>query len=350
MKQGLNIDELKHTVFGMNKHDVIVPANNLEVNLFHGVSAMKNISGTQFLPITDHAFGQVASDLGIPRSFVKNLNETDNFELLQHNTNTLLKQSSKSRLLRINNEQGIRGYLSNSFSTTYDNDMILKSVMPVLEDMGDDIEIESCSLTDTKMYLKVTSKRLQGDVKVGDPVCGGISIVNSEVGMSFYSENEFIKRLVCDNGMVRSNNISSFRKMHRGERKGLGVVAPDTTRAIQEAIALQIRDSIKRALDPERFQQSLLMMKEIAGRKIAGKVPKVIEELGRTVGFTKDDGEEILKHFVEGGDLSQWGLLNATTRYSQDVTSYDKATNLELIGGKILELTPRQWTNISEAA
>ncbi len=37
------------------------------------------------------------------------------------------------------------------------------------------------------------------------------------------------------------------------------------------------------------------------------------------------------------------------TRTSQDVESYDRASELEQLGGQILELAPSQWRTIAEA-
>ena len=50
-------------------------------------------------------------------------------------------------------------------------------------------------------------------------------------------------------------------------------------------------------------------------------------------------------------DLSKWGMANSITRYSQDAdVSYDRATELEAIGGKVLDLKPSQWKSVQEAA
>ncbi len=348
MKQGLSINQLASEILSQKKLDTVLPSNQLAVDIGQE-RQFCTINGFQ-TSMTQHAMNQVATDMGIPTSYVRKLRESNNIDLLNDNFNTLLERSDKARLFRTTDTHGLRGYLSNSYSTDYDNIVILESIMPVLQEMGDDIEIKSCALTDTRMYLKVTSKRLEGEVTRGDVVAGGISIVNSEVGMSFYAENEFIERLVCTNGMVRPHNLSTFRKMHRGSRMDFGTVPTDTSYAVKQAIALQIRDSVRQALSPDRFQQTLGMMQNTTERKINGKLPEVIKTLGKTVGFTQDEGDGILNYLAEGGDLSQWGLLNAVTRYSQDVESYDRATQLEVIGGKILELTPHQWRNVSEAA
>jgi len=353
MKQDLSLQDLARKVqfVSDNKHDFVVPANNIRFDIDeHGIRFSDEYKAKFDGLVTPHAFNQVTTDVGIPATYARKLNESKNHELLQTNVNTLVSQQDKNRMLRLV-ENDMRGYLSDSFSTDYDNDTILKALLPVLHDMGDSIEVRSCSLTDTKMYLKVISKKLTGDVKVSDPVSGGLSIVNSEVGMSFYSENEFIERLVCLNGMTRPNNISSFRKMHRGSRKNVGMIQRDTLYATRQAIALQIRDSVTAALSPARFQQTLEDMRATTERKISGKPEEAIRELGKQVGFTQTEGDEIFKHLIEGGDLSQWGLVNAVTRYSQyKNVNYDRASDLEIIGGKVLELNPRQWKVVSEAA
>ena len=57
--------------------------------------------------------------------------------------------------------------------------------------------------------------------------------------------------------------------------------------------------------------------------------------------------ESILPHLIRGGDISQYGLVNAVTRASQDVECYDRATQLEYVGGDILSLSGNQWKDVS---
>jgi len=46
-------------------------------------------------------------------------------------------------------------------------------------------------------------------------------------------------------------------------------------------------------------------------------------------------------------DLTQWGLANAVTAYSQRVDSYERATELEKIGGTIMTLTDQEWREVA---
>ena len=53
--------------------------------------------------------------------------------------------------------------------------------------------------------------------------------------------------------------------------------------------------------------------------------------------LNRQENASILMHFMKGGDLSHFGLVNAVTRASQDVKDYNRATELERIGGVLLE-------------
>ena len=58
----------------------------------------------------------------------------------------------------------------------------------------------------------------------------------------------------------------------------------------------------------------------------------------------------VLRHLASGGDLTHYGLINAVTAFSQDVVDYDRATELETMGGKLVELSPDQWREVAQAA
>ena len=66
--------------------------------------------------------------------------------------------------------------------------------------------------------------------------------------------------------------------------------------------------------------------------------------------ITDDESTGILQHLIEGNDLTLYGLSNAVTRHSQDVESYDRATELESIGYNILTMQPALWNRINQMA
>jgi len=53
---------------------------------------------------------------------------------------------------------------------------------------------------------------------------------------------------------------------------------------------------------------------------------------------------------ITEADLSAFGLINAVTGFAQEVQSYDRSTELEAIGGKMLEHSRCEWDALAEAA
>lgn len=47
--------------------------------------------------------------------------------------------------------------------------------------------------------------------------------------------------------------------------------------------------------------------------------------------------------------MSLYGLANAITRFSQDVSSYDRATELEGIGYNVLTMPNAAWNRINQS-
>ena len=73
-----------------------------------------------------------------------------------------------------------RAFLSDRYRRL-DNFDLASSVLPVLGEMGDGIQIISAEMTETRMYIKVINKRLELEVQKGDVVQAGMVLSNSEV-------------------------------------------------------------------------------------------------------------------------------------------------------------------------
>jgi len=76
----------------------------------------------------------------------------------------------------------------------------------------------------------------------------------------------------------------------------------------------------------------------------------VVKLTGASFHIIEEECEGVLQHLIEGGSMTLYGLANAVTRFSQDVESYDRASELESIGYSILTMPPRQWSRINRAA
>ena len=77
---------------------------------------------------------------------------------------------------------------------------------------------------------------------------------------------------------------------------------------------------------------------------------KAVEVLSNRLSLTQDEQSSVLRHLIEGGDLSQYGLINAVTRAAEDAKSYDRATELEMAGATVLDLKPTESRDVALAA
>jgi len=80
---------------------------------------------------------------------------------------------------------------------------------------------------------------------------------------------------------------------------------------------------------------------------IEADVVKVVEVTQKRFGLTEGEKSGVLHHLIQGGDMNRFGLINAVTRTAQDVPDYDRSTELERLGGTILELPRRDWETIA---
>jgi hypothetical protein len=246
----------------------------------------------------------------------------------------------------------VRAFLSDSYRPL-DNIGVAEAVLPVLGSMPG-LKIVSCEVTERRLYIKAINERVQGEVRKGDVVQAGVYISNSEVGCGALWVTPLIFRLVCLNGMIRED--AQMRKYHAGKNLsaqfGEGAIdwnriTDETKAATDRAFWLTVRDMTKMALEDTRFAQHLDVLRAAAGQKIDREPEEVVEVVGRKLGYTETEGKGVLKHLLMGGDLTRWGMANAVTRFSQDVSSYDRATELERIGGQVVELPQTEWRKLA---
>lgn len=273
--------------------------------------------------------------------------------LLATNVNEWLREQNTPRLART-----LRGNLRAWLSPNYrplDNVKLLEAVMPAIAHVGG--QVFSSEITDRRLYIQVRSPKLEGEVKVGDVVQGGLAIRNSEVGCGSLAVEFLLYRLVCKNGAVVEKVM---KRAHIGRKLTLGEgddnaeavdFTSDETRTLEDAAFFsKVRDQVTGVLTQERFRGVLESAQRAAGLIVTAKPDKMVEALVREVRMTKDEGGQMLRHLIEGGDLSAWGFANAVTHVAHDVESYDRAVELEVAGGRLLNLSAAQWKRLADKA
>lgn len=355
MKAGLSLQELAVELHRQNeaKADYLVDTRSIRLDAYDSDIYLQ-MHDNESLPlepldVNSIAHQQLATYSGIPAPYYRRMLE-EHPRLLAHNVNEWLQRKPSQRMLRTMDGTA-RAFLSNRYRRI-DNMEIAEIVLPELQKLEGAV-FESCQITESRMYIKVVNPRLQAEVSPGDIVQSGIIISNSEVGQGSVSIQPLVFRLVCSNGMVI--NDAQAKKYHLGQASStdgnLEIYSNDTLAAIDTAFIKQMRDTVAAAVDQARFAKVIDLMR--TARDAAMKthdIPNLVQLTGKEFGITESERSGVLQHLIEGKDLSLYGLSNAVTRYSQDVDSYDRATELEGIGYKILTMPTRTWKTINQAA
>ena len=309
--------------------------------------SLNNGSGTTMIfGINEIAHDQIGDALGIPDKYYDKMRK-DNPSLLAQNVNSWFQKDPKERMIRtLDND--VRAFLSKQYRRI-DNYPIAMTVLPIIADMQD-TKIESCELTDRKMYIKVVNPRLTAEVVPGDIVQSGIIISNSEVGAGSVEIQPLVYRLVCSNGMVVNDASTKRRHVGRGNvaSEDFTLYSDETLRLDDNAFLAKVRDTVKAIADQTRFDRVVDMMRNAKDAKIVtANIPAMVELAGTDFGFNKAESQGILDHLIRGGDLSLYGIANAVTRFAQDVESYDRSTELESVGYDILGMSPTKWNRLN---
>jgi len=347
MKQGRTLEELARELDRQNvaKSDLIASTRKLDM-LDNG---MLNVMGEGTLELLPLAHQQIGARVGIPTKYYNRMAE-EAPGLLSHNVNYWFENNPESRMLRLMDNK-VRAFLSDRYRRR-DNFDLMSWVLPTLRDIGG-LQVTSCEVTEQKLYLKCTTPRVSTDVRQGDTVQAGLVISNSEVGLGAFKVQPMILRLVCMNGMI--SNVYGMSKYHVGKRITVEdevqqLFSDETIEADDQAFYLKCRDIVKGALSDETFMMIVQQLMEATDTPIKLKPVETVERLSKRFTLTKNEGDSVLANLLRENDLTMYGLSNAVTATAkEDELTYDRATELEELGGNIITLNPTEWRELAVA-
>lgn len=348
MKTGLSLTELakriEHTQ--TSKKDFVADTRSLTMEVVGDEKKMPalRMDGVGYTGIDRHAHRQIASRIKIPAPYYERM-VTEAPELLATNVNYWFHEKPERRMVRTL-DGSTRAFLSDRYRPL-DNFDLTHAALPILADQPD-MKIISCDVNEHRMHLKALFPRIEREVTTGDVVQAGLVISNNEVGAGGLHVAPLVYRLVCLNGMIAQ---SAMKKTHVGRAAdGEGAFEffrDETLAADDKAFWMKVQDTIRSAIDDSAFAQQVNKLAEATGIKIQTDPVEVVERTATRFALTDGEEGDVLRHLINGGDLSKYGLLNAVTRTSQDVEDYDRATELERLGGRILELPKSDWQQIA---
>lgn len=369
MKAGKTLTELAQEIERQaeTKRDFIAQPANIEMRADRpvaGVAPYLHLANTGDFSVRPLAHAQIAEVLGIPKVYYDRMLK-ENPELLAKNVNTWLAQmaadpKSPGRMVRTLDGE-VRAFLSDRYRPLENIDLA-EAVLPMLMNM--DLMVVSAEITERRLYIKAVDKSIERDIPAGyrmgdgshvifDTLVPAISISNSEVGFGALAVEAGVYTKGCTNLAMFGHNI---RKYHTGAKAELSddvyaILTDKTKRLTDAAVWSQVQDVVKAGFERARFDALVDKIAETNEQKIdASTLPQVVEVTGKRFGLSQGEQKSVLTNLIASGQLSRYGLFNAVTRAAEDVDDYDRATELERIGGRVIELGRNEWQEIAAAA
>lgn len=347
MKEGISLQALATELDRQKeaKRDFVAPTSALEMIGRNPPELYIKNHGDFKIGKTAH--DQIANRVGIPVRYYHRMRE-EAPGLLSENVNHWFGKTPENRMVRTL-DGSARAFLSDRFRPL-DNFDLAEPAIRTLTALKCDVK--SCQLTEKRMYIKAVCTSITEKI-VGDIVEAGVMISNSEIGHGSLAVEPFIFKLSCSNGMVV--NSLSMKKYHVGRGMEMGgegaqeFFSSATRKADDKAFFLKVGDIIRGTFSKDLFSGMVGQMRLAATRPIKSNLDKVVEIVEERYHLSEDESGGVLQHLIKGGDLTHWGLVNAITRTAQDADDYDRATDLERLGGEVLELPKASWDMIGGA-
>ena len=372
MKTGKSITELAIEIErqAAAKHDYVASTKDMKIVGANGGTIGEVVKlelggkSGELLDIGATAHNQIAEQAGIPATYYKRM-LAEQPELLARNVNTWFEDKPAKRMLRTLDGKA-RALLSDKYRPL-DNYELVEAALPALQSAS--LDIVSSEITENRLYIKAVDRAIQRHIpngfRMGDgshqffkvpngEVIPALQISNSEIGYGALS----VVGGALDNGctnLVWMFKERGMRKTHVGARLDLGdelykLLTNEAREATDKALWLQFRDAVSAAIGEAGFDALVENLTAAAKNMIDGDPVKVVEVTAKRFAFSDGQRTSILKHLIQGGDLSQFGLANAVTSAANEQDDYEAATDLETVGGKIIELPKHEWADLAKAA
>jgi hypothetical protein len=351
----------------MRALDVVVPARRLRFQggmaVVEGMDPVLEEDGVSeanglYLPTVVGDEG-VADKLGIPLTYVRKLRD-GHLGAYDFNVNYWLAQQGSKRefllrLLRRDTSDAIPGVddalphgrlraLLSSQYRTIDNLDVALAVLAGVEAAGVRRPQVQADLTDSRMYLRVTSPEISATAlelvrNYRDPSTGrtgreyplafaGFVASNSEVGKGGFNLTPRVVLQVCTNGQTITKDAE--KTVHIGSKLESGTVqwSEATQQANLKLISSKTTDAVRAFLSREYVQAKVAQLAADAGIVIE-QPAKVIEAVSKRVGFTAGQADAILAAFIDGADRTAGGVMHAITYVAQQQPDGDSAADME---------------------
>ena len=289
-------------------------------------------------------YGKLAKGLS---TLSEHLVQTDQKPLLTQIVNEQFERDSRKFLVRSQqNEAGL--FIARAFcGDTYkpiDDDLILETMIPVIEEHDTEYVILGGRATMERTYFNIVTK----DPVVVMPTANGdrevhlgTSISNSGTGDGAFEGSFFACDSYCLNGLrFGQQNHMEFREVHRGSKisQEYGKLQADSFRKAELAsLRVLIADAVRASLDPKKHAEFAEILKESHKAQVTGDPIEVVKRIGAENKFS-DIETKIAEMAMQNEEPNLYGVQASITRMAQEVESFSRRVKLEEIAGNLVTL------------
>jgi hypothetical protein len=308
------------------------------------------------LPLKPTAERQLSEKLGIPLKYAQDLRARKCGDLASYNYSTLMHRHGDTMMLRCL-DGSVRAVLSPKYRIM-DNSDVFFAAAQAMQEAG--AKIWQARLWDDRFEMLAVSPSLHAEVErqfkddggthrlanvegKPDVINAAVKITNSETGCGGGNVLLASLRQACNNTSIYGKLLKSIHLGGRQEEGGIQY-ADDTQESAARTTWLKLRDAIKLAFDPIKFQEMISQLNGIAREPLAN-AEKVVAAVAEHFSITEDRRASILQSLFEGRDLTRYGLVQAITAQAH-VTDGAVASDLEALGGEVAEMSVKEFAAI----
>ena len=190
------------------------------------------------------------------------------------------------------------------------------------------VNVVSADITPNHLYLKAVNKKIQAEICNGDIIQAGFIISNSEVGLGSLKIEPLILCANNKNAFIYNQAVQSIR--HRGQKLDSAFAN------INQISADKISNMIHSSIDQEAFNNIIKQLQSTTNVSIYNTI-QALNWLNQFP-INQREKSDISQQFFINSDFTLYGLLNAVSASTKIPKSYERATELERIAGKMISL------------
>lgn len=374
MFAGVQVEDLfaKAVKLNESQDDIAVPANQCRlVQTESGI--MLAIADLGTYRMTRHFENQLVQDINTTFDcglYMKYFDATegritphDERDLKCVNVNTWLRHMNKEKMVRcyadLDGEDIARAWLSAQYRRLDYCDLLEAIMEPMIElnEQGR-LKFTGLDITEVKLHVKWILPEFTKELIVGPghqrihhEVAFGGHAGTSEVGASnlFAQAMSYVEW--CTNQAVHVEFGKKVRHIGTKDELSEDEFTEETRKLRDAATWHEFRDIVSNTVNERWANEIHKKMQKAAGIEVPD-VESAVEVLRKKWDRSEKQGKSILFHYSQGGwgGNTLFGLSSAVTRAAEDQPDMESATEMEMLGGKLLNMTQAELKELLATA